>query len=60
LLPKNLLKNSNFIYSIHNKNNSKIDIVAHGNDFDAEKLKLYYGVPIDLGIFRSKNPIFLV
>jgi len=31
----------------------KIDIVAHGDDFDKEKLTKYYGVPIELGIFRT-------
>jgi len=30
----------------------KIDIVAHGNDFDTDKLERYYKVPMDLGIFK--------
>eukprot|EP01117_Protostelium_nocturnum_P004859 TRINITY_DN1760_c0_g1_i1.p2 TRINITY_DN1760_c0_g1~~TRINITY_DN1760_c0_g1_i1.p2 ORF type:complete len:152 (-),score=43.25 TRINITY_DN1760_c0_g1_i1:60-515(-) len=30
----------------------KIDIVAHGNDFDTAKMEKYYKVPMDLGIFK--------
>eukprot|EP01114_Cavostelium_apophysatum_P015850 TRINITY_DN4403_c2_g1_i1.p1 TRINITY_DN4403_c2_g1~~TRINITY_DN4403_c2_g1_i1.p1 ORF type:complete len:166 (-),score=21.86 TRINITY_DN4403_c2_g1_i1:48-545(-) len=31
----------------------KIDIVAHGDDFDKEKVAKYYGVPIEMGIFKT-------
>jgi len=31
----------------------KIDIVAHGDDFDQEKLNKFYRVPIEMGIFRT-------
>jgi len=31
----------------------RIDIVAHGDDFDKEKLHKYYSVPIEMGIFRT-------
>jgi len=31
----------------------QIDIVAHGDDFDTEKMKKYYSVPMELGIFRT-------
>jgi len=31
----------------------KIDIVVHGDDFDEESLRKYYGDPIDMGIFRT-------
>jgi cytidyltransferase-like protein len=30
-----------------------IDIVVHGDDFDIEKMKLYYGVAMEMGIFRT-------
>jgi len=30
-----------------------IDIVAHGDDFNTEKLKKYYKDPIEMGIFRT-------
>jgi len=31
----------------------KIDIVAHGSDFDKEKMYKWYSVPIEMGIFRT-------
>eukprot|EP00761_Pharyngomonas_kirbyi_P013624 gb/GECH01013653.1/.p1 GENE.gb/GECH01013653.1/~~gb/GECH01013653.1/.p1 ORF type:complete len:147 (+),score=38.75 gb/GECH01013653.1/:1-441(+) len=31
----------------------EIDIVAHGSDFDPDKMRKYYGVPMDMGIFRT-------
>ncbi|MFC1894474.1 adenylyltransferase/cytidyltransferase family protein, partial [Candidatus Dependentiae bacterium] len=31
----------------------QIDFVVHGDDFDKEKLKYYYGVAIDRGIFKT-------
>jgi len=31
----------------------KIDIVAHGDDFDVEKMKKYYSAPMEMGIFRT-------
>jgi len=31
----------------------RIDIVAHGDDFDKEKVRQWYGVAMDLGIFRT-------
>jgi len=30
----------------------KIDIVVHGDDFDPEKMKKYYSVPMELGMMR--------
>jgi len=30
-----------------------IDIVAHGDDFNTEKLKKYYKDPVEMGIFRT-------
>ncbi|SCA63449.1 Uncharacterized protein SCG7109_AO_00260 [Chlamydiales bacterium SCGC AG-110-M15] len=30
-----------------------IDIVVHGDDFTEEKMRYYYGVPLEMGIFRS-------
>eukprot|EP01100_Stratorugosa_tubuloviscum_P010703 TRINITY_DN461_c1_g3_i2.p1 TRINITY_DN461_c1_g3~~TRINITY_DN461_c1_g3_i2.p1 ORF type:complete len:149 (-),score=63.96 TRINITY_DN461_c1_g3_i2:95-541(-) len=30
-----------------------IHIVAHGDDFDTEKMRKYYSVPMDMGIFRT-------
>lgn len=32
---------------------SQIDIVCHGDDFDEAKMKLYYSVPLEMGIFRA-------
>ena len=32
---------------------SKIDVVCHGDDFDANKIKLYYAAPMEMGIFRT-------
>lgn len=34
-------------------NEHNIDFVVHGDDFDEEKIRQYYSVPIDLGIFRT-------
>mmetsp|Transcript_329 Transcript_329/g.456 ORF Transcript_329/g.456 Transcript_329/m.456 type:complete len:154 (-) Transcript_329:53-514(-) len=31
----------------------QIDIVAHGDDFDKEKMRKYYGIAMDRGIFRT-------
>jgi len=31
----------------------KIDIVAHGDDFDKEKMNKFYSVPMEMGIFRT-------
>jgi cytidyltransferase-like protein len=30
-----------------------IDFVVHGDDFNEETIRTYYGVPIDMGIFRT-------
>jgi len=31
----------------------QIDIVAHGDDFDKDKVNKFYSVPISMGIFRT-------
>jgi len=31
----------------------RIDLVVHGDDFDAEHVAQYYSVPLEMGIFRT-------
>jgi len=34
-------------------NEHKIDVVAHGSDFDQEKVNKYYGAALKRGIFKT-------
>lgn len=52
-LVNHVIKNSPLVLTGAFLDEQYIDLVVHGDDFDAEKLRRFYGVAIDRGIFQT-------